>query len=89
MAAAPMATGVDVTPAEFDGRPIFVDEISDDGSTALMMTTDDPNTLIAVDVDTGRTRWSMPDHDGPIGARAISPDGRFVAAVSRPPSAVG
>ena len=78
--AKPSATGVDVSPAEFEGRPMVADDVSDDGSTALMMTTDYPNTLIAVDAGTGRTRWSMSDPDHAIGERAISPDGRFVAA---------
>ena len=49
----PSSPGVDVTPADFDGRPLFVDELSDDGSTVLLVTLDQPTTLIAVDADTG------------------------------------
>jgi WD40 repeat protein len=87
----PDSPGLDVSPAEFDGRPLFVDELSDDGSTALLVTLDQPTTLIAVDTATGQTRWSMADPDlrnseyisYPLGSlTAISPDGRYVATIS-------
>jgi WD40 repeat protein len=76
----PERPGSDVTPVEFAGRPLSIDDLSADGSTALLMATDYPHTLIAVDAGTGRTLWSMPDPDNFIGERAVSPDGRFVAA---------
>jgi WD40 repeat protein len=88
----PTSPGVDVTPSEFDGRQLFVDELSDDGSTVLLFTLDQPTTLIAVDADTGRTRWSVEDPEllgsayisYPLSSlAAISPDGRYVAALSQ------
>jgi WD40 repeat protein len=89
---APDNPGLALTPAEFAGRPLLVDELSDDGSTALLISLDPPTTLIAVDTTTGRVRGSiveadLVDSDGisyPLrSVTSISPDGRSVAVVTQ------